>query len=133
VRLGRSGAGGLALAYARVGKFALIQHQRYAHAKHFKHANRMQKKLRTYLGRIIREIGRQIEGDGGREAAFAQLVCWRSACEQNQRQPGPKVYSLHAPKVECIGKGNAHRSYAFGVRVLLAPTPARNGRRCRRL
>jgi IS5 family transposase len=26
--------------YARVGKLALIQHQRYAHAKQFKHANR---------------------------------------------------------------------------------------------
>jgi IS5 family transposase len=27
--------------YTRVGKFALIQHQRYAHAKQFKRANRM--------------------------------------------------------------------------------------------
>ena len=26
--------------YARVGKLALIQHQRYAHAKQFKRANR---------------------------------------------------------------------------------------------
>ena len=26
--------------YARVGKFALIKHQRYAHAKQFKRANR---------------------------------------------------------------------------------------------
>jgi transposase, IS5 family len=29
--------------------------------------------------------------------------------EQTQRQRGPKVYSLHAPEVECIGKGKAHR------------------------
>jgi len=33
--------------YARVGKFALIQQQRYAHAKQFNRANRMLKKLRT--------------------------------------------------------------------------------------
>ena len=26
-----------------------------------------------------------------------------------------KVYSLHAPEVECIGKGKAHRRYEFGV------------------
>ena len=57
--------------YARVGKFALIQHQRYAHAKQFKRANRMLKKLRTYLGRVIRDIGRKIEGNDGLEAAFA--------------------------------------------------------------
>jgi transposase, IS5 family len=49
--------------YARVGKFALIQHQRYAHAKQFKRANRALKKLRTYLGRVIRDIARKIEGD----------------------------------------------------------------------
>jgi IS5 family transposase len=50
--------------YARVGKFALIQHQRYAHAKQFKRANRALKKLRTYLGRVIRDITRKIEDDG---------------------------------------------------------------------
>ena len=44
--------------YARVGKFALIQHQRYALAKQFKRANRKLKTLRTYLGRVIRDIGR---------------------------------------------------------------------------
>lgn len=94
--------------YARVGKFALIQHQRYVHAKQFKRANRMLKKLRTYLGRVIRDIGRKIEGNGGLEAAFAKLLLL--ACrvhEQQQRQRGPKVNSLHAPEVECIGKGKA--------------------------
>jgi IS5 family transposase len=35
--------------YARVGKFALIQHQRYAHAKQFKRANRALRKLKTWL------------------------------------------------------------------------------------
>src|SRR5579859_6554067 len=49
--------------YARVGKFALIEHQRYAHAKQFKRANRALKKLKTYLGRIIRDIHRKRDGD----------------------------------------------------------------------
>ena len=109
--------------YARLGKFALIQHQRYAHAKQFKRANRMLKKLRTYLGRVIRDIGRKIEGDSGHEAAFAQLLMLaRRVREQQQRQRGPKVYSLHAPEVECIGKGKAHRPYEFGVKVSVATT-----------
>src|ERR1700716_2299798 len=109
--------------YARVGKFALIQHQRYAHAKQFKRANRMLKKLRTYLGRVIRDITRKIEGDSGLEAAFAQLLMLaRRVREQQQRQRGPKVYSLHAPEVECIGKGKAHRPYEFGVKVSVATT-----------
>src|SRR5258707_5491066 len=33
--------------YRRVGKFALIQHQRYAHAKQFKRANRALRTLKT--------------------------------------------------------------------------------------
>jgi hypothetical protein len=29
---------------------------------------------------------------------------------------------MHAPEVECIGKGKAHRPYEFGVKVSLATT-----------
>ena len=109
--------------YARVGKFALIQHQRYAHAKQFKRANRMLKKLRTYLGRVIRDIRRKIAGDAALEVKFERLLMLaRRVREQQQRQRGPKVYSLHAPEVECIGKGKAHRPYEFGVKVSVATT-----------
>jgi IS5 family transposase len=44
----------------------------------------------------------------------------RRVRDQDRRQRGPKVYSLHAPEVECIGKGNAHRPYEFGVKVNVA-------------
>ena len=37
-----------------------------------------------------------------------------------QRQRGRKLYSLHAPEVECIGKGKAHKPYQFGVKVSVA-------------
>jgi IS5 family transposase len=46
--------------YVRVGKYALIKHQRYAHAKQFKRANRSLRTLRTYLGRVIRDIAPKI-------------------------------------------------------------------------
>src|ERR1043166_9693036 len=63
VRLAARHAIKLRQSYARVGKFALIKHQRYAHAKQFKRANRALKKLKTYLGRIIRDIARKIEAN----------------------------------------------------------------------
>ena len=47
--------------YTRVGKFELIRHQRYALARQFNRANRALRKLKTYLGRIIRDITRKIE------------------------------------------------------------------------
>jgi hypothetical protein len=42
---------------------------------------------------------------------------------QDHRQRGPKVYALHAPEVECIGKGKARAPYEFGCKVSVT-TPA---------
>ena len=51
-------------------------------------------------------------------ASSPSRSCWPAAVrEQKQHQRGRKVYSLHAPEVECIGKGKAHRPYEFGVKV----------------
>ncbi len=33
-----------------------------------------------------------------------------------------KVYSVHAPEVECISKGKAHKRYEFGCKVSVAAT-----------
>lgn len=113
--------------YTRVGKFALIKHQRYAHAKQFKRAGKALRKLKTYLGRTIRDIGRQIADDEQLQDIFrAPLhLAWR-VLNQKQKQQGKKVYSLHAPEVECIGKGKAHKPYEFGVKVSLATTLQRS-------
>ena len=51
----------------------------------------------------------------------------RRVKDQRQRQRGRNFYSLHAPEVECIGKGKAHKPYEFGVKVSVA-TPLN---RCR--
>jgi IS5 family transposase len=124
VRMAKNNGVALRQCYARVGKRALIKHQRYAHAKQFKRAGRALKKLRTYLGRVIRDIERRIEGDAWlREFIFKDMLSRaRRVHGQEPRQRGPKLYSLHAPEVECIGKGKAHRPYEFGVKVSLATT-----------
>jgi transposase, IS5 family len=109
--------------YVRVGKRALIRHQRYAHAKQFKRANRSLRTLKTYLGRTIRDISRKIAGEDDLEAIFRRpLNLAGRVLDQRQRQRGRKVYSLHAPEVECIGKGKAHAPYEFGVKVSVATT-----------
>lgn len=123
VRLAKKHGLALRQSYERVGKRALIMHQRYAHAKQFRRANKALKTLRTYLGRVIRDIRRKIADDEGKEAAFAQMLSLaHSVRHQQQRQRGKKIYSLHAPEVECIGKGKAHKPYEFGVKVSIATT-----------
>jgi IS5 family transposase len=109
--------------YVRVGKRALIAHQRYAHAKQFKRANRALRTLKTYLGRTIRDISRQVREDEELDAIFKwPLYQASTVLEQRQRQRGRKIYSLHAHEVECIGKGKAHAPYEFGVKVSVATT-----------
>ena len=121
VRLARKHGVALRQSYSRVGKLALIKQQRYAHAKQFKHANRSLRKLKTFLGRVIRDIVRKIAGDQAMEKTFAKMLgLARQVLTQGPRQRGPKVYSLHAPEVECIGKGKAHKPYEFGVKVSVA-------------
>ena len=125
VRLARKHGVPLRQSYARVGKLALIKQQRYAHAKQFKRANKCLRTLKTYLGRVMRDILRKTQADEALKAAFAQPLSlgWR-VLTQKKRQDAPKVYALHAPEVECIGKGKAHKPYEFGVKVSLATTVA---------
>jgi hypothetical protein len=81
--------------YRRVGKFALIKHQRYAHAKQFKRANRALRKLKTYLGRVIRDFARKIDGNPWLEEMCGYwLSRARRVLAQERGQRGPKVYCM---------------------------------------
>ena len=141
VRLAKGHGVRLRQSYARVGKHALIAYQRYAHAKQFKRANRALRTLRTYLGRVLRDIVRKTNGDANLRKVFAEpLSLALRVRHQRQNQRGRKIYSLHAPEVECIGKGKAHRPYEIPWAVDGDPISARVGalshpfwsRRCKR-
>jgi IS5 family transposase len=116
--------------YPRVGKLALMKHQRYAHAKQFRRARRELRRLKTYLRRVIRDIERKLREAPDLEPIFRPMLFLASRVHDQERgQRGSKVYSLHAPEVECIGKGKAHKPYEFGVKVSIATTvaPSRGG------
>src|SRR6202041_2700824 len=69
------------------------------------------------------DLVRKTSDDDPLRAIFAQPLSLAFAVrEQRQHQRGRKIYSLHAPEVECIGKGKAHRPYEFGVKVSVATT-----------
>jgi len=107
--------------YLRVAKRAAIMVGRYTHAHQFGRARRALKFLRTRLGRVIRDISRKIAGNPELEARFAPLLLLATRVRhQDHRQRGPKVYALHAPEVECIGKGKARAPYEFGCKVSIA-------------
>ena len=112
--------------YLRVAQHAAMMAGRYAHAKQFKRHRRQLRLLRSRLGRIIRDIRRKIAGQADIEAAFkAPLARADQIRSQKQRQRGWKLYSFHAPEVECIGKGKASAPYEFGVKVSVVTTNRR--------
>jgi transposase, IS5 family len=126
VRLAHKHGVRLRPSYLRIAKRAAMMAGRYAHAKQFNRHHRELRLLRTRLGRIIRDIRRKIVGQPEVEAAFEWPLSRAAQIRsQQQRQRGWKLYSFHAPEVECIGKGKASAPYEFGVKASIVTTNAR--------
>ena len=68
----------------------------------------------------------QIAGDAPLEAAFSWPLSRADQIRsRQQRQRGWKLYSFHAPEVECIRRGKASAPYEFGVKASIVTTNAR--------
>jgi IS5 family transposase len=113
--------------FARVGKRALRQQSAYAAARQLKRARRGERKLRAYLGRVVRDIERKcndkyhgITGELALELEKARRLL------KQQRSDSHKLYSLHEPQVECIAKGKAHKRYEFGCKAGLVTSAKTN-------
>jgi IS5 family transposase len=123
VRAARRAGINLRQTYARLGKRALARQGRYAHAKQTKRARRETKRLRLYLGRVLRDIQRKCPEPG---AALKLLLERAQRILRQQRHDRKKLYSVHAPEVECIAKGKAHKPYEFGCKVAVVTTAKTN-------
>jgi len=89
-------------------------------AKQYKRARRVLKNLKTMAGRVFRDVERKMS-DTAFEAHKGTMLLAEQVLTQKRFTKG-KIYSLHAPEVECIAKGKAHKPYEFGVKVSVAVT-----------
>jgi IS5 family transposase len=103
--------------YQHVGKHLLMQSSRYAHARQMKRARACTRQLKTQLGRVMREIARQVT-EPSRKLSRMLETAYR--IHDQQRHDKNKVYSVHEPEVECIAKGKAGKPYEFGNKVSVA-------------
>jgi len=110
--------------YARKGPEALRRHGRYVHARQFKRARRERKKLRNYLGRILREFERHRQNNHFRGYAehTEELLALCDRLYRQEKKDKNKLYALHAPEVVCMSKGKARQPYEFGSKVSVATT-----------
>lgn len=117
-----AGAEGIRLrqSYRKLMEWGIRKHGGYAKAKQFKRAKKVLRSLKTMAGRVVRDVERKISDEGWKTHKGALILS--ELILTQQRKTKGKVYSLHAPEVECIAKGKAHKPYEFGVKASLAVT-----------
>jgi transposase, IS5 family len=91
--------------YLRLGRHARREVGRLMHGRGHKQARRYLRKLRTWLGRLQRDIERKIAGELALEAACSEQLDRIKTLLAQKPEDKNKLYALHAPEVECIGKG----------------------------
>jgi IS5 family transposase len=105
--------------YTFKSKDLLLMSHRYAHARQMKRARNCTRKLRTILGRVIRDIERKAPV---LDEELRELLAVARHIREQERTDQGKMYSVHEPQVECISKGKAHKRYEFGCKVSVAAT-----------
>lgn len=114
---------GLRQSYARKAPQALLMVNRYAKARQMKRKRRETRRLKTYLGRVTRDIERKIEhAPEATQAAFREPLTRAHRLLEQTRKSKHKLLAWHAPEVEVIGKGKVAKPWEFGVKVSVAVT-----------
>ena len=116
--------------YATEGKSLRRKAAGYAHAKQFKRLQRTLRRQRTVAGIVIREIKRKLDQTHAEHRPeqsvllekLTTLLHRAQRLVQQKPKDKNKLYAIHAPEVECIGKGKAHQPYEFGVKAGFAIT-----------
>ena len=115
--------------YVRKSKQAVFLANKYMAARQMNRGRKQIKKVRNYLGRVMRDIERAM--------AISPLLwplssgtIWPKHGNIYEQAADPqtsnKIYSWHAPEVECIAKGKAHKKYEFGCKASIASTSTSN-------
>ena len=108
--------------YTFLSKKALRKTAQYTHARQMKRASKERKRLKTYLGRVYRDIKNKIFYLNIVSKIFEPVLEIVEKVLSQTRESTNKVYSIHEPHVECISKGKTHKKYEFGCKVSLVIT-----------
>lgn len=109
--------------YNREAPRLALQIGRYAHAKQYKRMRKALRTLRSRVGRVMRDVERQVAqvAEAGR-ATLNELIARTKRILTQKPKDKHKLYALHAPEVECISKGKSRTPYEFGVKVSITTT-----------
>ena len=119
--------------YEKPSRVLKFQIWHYSKTKKSKRKDKCIKKLKTYLGRLIRNFETQITKTELKILSTDKLLISKIKKIYNQSALTPQqlkdykkntkyIYSLHAPEVECIVKGKLNKTAEFGNKVSIAIT-----------
>jgi IS5 family transposase len=112
--------------YNRVAKRLRRRISGYGHAQQYRRMHKAVNMLKRRVGRVVRDLERQLPAQSPQvQQAFAVPLAQARRLLAQKRHDKNKLYSVHAPEVECISKGKAHKRYEFGVKVSVATTNKR--------
>jgi IS5 family transposase len=111
--------------YVRKAKQTARKASGYAAAKQYGRLKRCNQDLKNWLGRVLRDIDRKRYGVV-LSANFIALIATAKKLLLQERNTPKKVYSLHEPGVQCIGKGKDRIRYEFGNKASVVMTNNRN-------
>ncbi len=123
VKLARKTGIKLRQSYTRIGLYMKRKVDNYAHAKQYKRMARGVKTLKTYLGRVVRDVERAVAGaNTAIQTQFSALLSLSKRIINQTKKSKDKVYSLHEPAVYCVSKGKSGRPYEYGCKVQITLT-----------
>ena len=109
--------------YNREAPHLARQIGRYAHAKQYNRMKKVLRTLRSRVGRVMRDVERQIDAvSEGSRGVLQELIGRTKRILSQKTKDKTKLYALHAPEVECLAKGKARTPYEFGVKVSITTT-----------
>ena len=103
--------------YAKESQVLGYRAGRCVHASQYKRMRKVIQRQRTIGGRLQREVGRKmsalalaVQETLGKTLSQAERLVSQAASRKNQGKQ-TKLYSWHAPEVECISKGKSRNPY----------------------
>src|SRR3990172_5297860 len=104
--------------YTRTIKKLSLNQRFRNHPKNQGKAKKADKKIKTIAGRLVRELERKLAPEN---KYIPSLLLFKKVLSQ-KRSDTQKIYSLHEPHTQCIGKGKEHKKYEFGSKVSIIKT-----------
>jgi IS5 family transposase len=122
VRLAKKHGIELRQSYKFLSKKALFMQGVYSRSRKPRKSSGQVRKIKVYLGRVARDIGRNVAGKSDLAETFSASLALAQRILAQKRGDKGKVYSVHEPEVQCIAKGKAHKKYEFGCKVGIVAT-----------